>query len=53
MDKAHTAYLTIYYEKSNSLEEVLDQIIESVHPNFKILIGLNFFSDYIELYQFF
>ena len=40
IDKANTAYLTVYYEEKNSLEDVLDRIVECVHPNYKILIGL-------------
>ena len=39
--EAHTAYITVYYEKGNFLEDVLEKIIDTVHPNYKILIGKN------------
>jgi len=36
---AHTAYITVYYGDGRTMETIIDDIINAVSPNIKILIG--------------
>ena len=37
---AHTAYITVYYGDGRNIDTVLDDIINAVSPNIKILVGM-------------
>jgi len=41
---AHSAYITIYYGNGDNLDKIVQKIIDALEPNYRILIGKNWYT---------